>query len=124
MIKKQRGLTAISWAIIIAIVAIEGVAALRIIPSYMDFVSVKQVMDKLAKDPESKTMSSKRLTTTFYQRLTVSGIRYIQKDKNALSFVKGSDALTMKIHYESRGRIYGNLDFLATFDHEIKIPRH
>ncbi|HEY9050568.1 MAG TPA: DUF4845 domain-containing protein [Gammaproteobacteria bacterium] len=122
MIKKQRGLTAISWMIIIALVAIQGVMALRIIPVYMDFNAVKSVMKSVAEDSESRGKTPGFLRGAIFRRLQINNIYSL--DDQSLSFQQLSDGMQVTVNYEARGPIYGNLEFIATFEHEIIIPKN
>lgn len=122
MIKKQAGFTLITWVIIIVVVGIEAVAALRIIPAYIDYATVKSVMDKLAKDPDSRNLTTNQLKRSLYERLNINNIRYIEDDKSALKMTKASDGIIMKVNYEARGPIYANLEYVANFEYSVKVP--
>ena len=122
MIKKQRGLTAISWTIIIALVAIQGVMALRIIPVYLDFSTVKSIMKTVAEDNEARGKTPGQVRGMIFRRIQLNNIYGL--DDKSFKFQQLSDAMQVSVHYESRGPIYGNLEFIATFDHEVKIPKN
>ncbi len=123
MIKKQRGLTAISWMIIIALVAIQGVMALRIIPVYMDYSTVKSIMNGLAEDPEVRGKTPGYIRSVLQKRLQINSIYDLVNSKDAFQFQQLSDGMLISVYYESRGPIYGNLEFIATFEHEVTIPK-
>ena len=122
MQKKQRGLTMISWAIIISLVAIQGVAAMRIVPVYLNYSSAKKIMEEVKADPASRGATPAQLTIMIYKRLNINGIYDLQKDKDTFVYQKTKNGMNVSLHYEARGPIYGNLEFVATFDYEIDIP--
>ncbi|TNF35590.1 MAG: DUF4845 domain-containing protein [Gammaproteobacteria bacterium] len=124
MMKQQRGLTAISWMIIIALIAIQGIMALRIIPVYLDFGTVKSVMDNVASDVDSKGKTPKYLLTVLERNLQMNNISDLNRQSGVFEFKPMSDGLQVVINYEVRGPIYGNLDFVATFDYEVVIPKN
>ena len=119
---KQRGLTLISWVIIIALAAIQGVAAMRIVPVYLDFYSAKKIMEEL-KESSSQGMTNAQLQAAISKSLAINNLYSLMDNKDAFSFQKTHDGVTIILHYEARGSIYGNLEFVATFDHEVNIPK-
>jgi len=122
MLKKQRGLTMISWMIIIGLVGIQGVMGLRITPVYLNFNSVKHIMDSLPGDPQVTDMTTKQLKKYISKRLKIDNLYELSRNKEAFKFVKKKTGLTLVLHYEERGPIMGNLEFVATFDHEVALP--
>ena len=119
---KQRGMTMISWVIIISLVAIQGVAAMRIVPVYLNYSSVKKIMDEVKADSASHGAVPGKLTIMINKRLNINGIYDLQKNPDAFVFEKSTTGMKIILHYEARGPIYGNLEFVATFDYEIEIP--
>ena len=63
--RKQSGLTMISWVFIIGLVAIQAVMALRIVPVYLNYNSVRTVMNELPLDAEVKGITVKKLYELF-----------------------------------------------------------
>ena len=122
MMKRQRGLTAISWIIVIALVGVQGLMALRIAPLYMNFNSAKTVMESLKTDPEVRGKSTKQIKTFLRKRLDVNGLYELRDSKDAFKFSKSKKGLMLTLNYEERGPIFGNLEFVATFNHEIELP--
>ena len=123
MVKKQRGLTLISWVIIISLAGVQLVFAMRIIPVYIDFATVKSVMNDVQKKPEFASKSPREILTYIRKTLNVNNIYELDKQKDAFKFKKTTTGLELHLHYEDRGPIIGNLDFVASFDYQIVIPR-
>ena len=122
MIKKQLGLTAISWLIVIGLVGIQAVMALRIIPVYMNYGSAKSILDSIRADPDVDSMTQKEIRRAISNRLQVNNLSNIAANKDAFIFSKTSDGLVLTMSYEERGPILGNLDFVATFEYEVILP--
>ncbi|MCW8956341.1 MAG: DUF4845 domain-containing protein [Gammaproteobacteria bacterium] len=123
MIKKQSGLTLISWVIIISLAGIQLVFAMRIIPVYLDFATVKSIMNDVQNKDEHRSKSPRDMLIYIRKTLDLNNMYELQKQKDAFKFRKTTDGLELNLHYESRGPIIGNLDFVATFEHQILIPR-
>ena len=123
MRRKQSGLTAITWIIILGLVGTQAILALRIIPVYMNFNTVKSVMDRLTTDAEAYGKTPGEVRTLINRRLQINSMYELQKNKQAFKFKKLTDGLQIDLHYEERGPIYGNLEFVATFNHQVIIPK-
>jgi len=78
-------------------------------------------MDELPQDPVVKGISVKKLNELFRKRLKINNLYALAKDKEAFKFKKAQGGYTLVAHYEEKGPIMGNLEFVATFDHEVVI---
>lgn len=119
--RKQSGLTMISWIVIIGLVAVQAVMALRIVPVYLNYNSVRAVMDELPQHSEVKGISVKKLNELFRKRLKINNLYELARDKEAFKFKKIQGGYALVAHYEEKGPIMGNLEFVATFDHKVEI---
>ncbi|VAW63638.1 hypothetical protein MNBD_GAMMA08-729 [hydrothermal vent metagenome] len=119
--KRQSGLTMISWMVVIAYLAIQGVLAMRIIPVYMNYHSLKSIMDTMATDPTVKGLTAKRISKLFRKRLLINNLYDIANKKDTYKFKKIKNGYNLLVKYESRGPIWGNLEFVADFEYEVDI---
>ena len=111
----------ISWMVIIGFLAVQGIMALRIIPVYMNYSTVKNVMDELPQSSEIKGKGAKAISLAFRKRLKINNLYDLAKDKEAFKFKKIAGGYTLTANYEARGPIFGNLEFVATFDHQVDL---
>ncbi|MDH5483891.1 MAG: DUF4845 domain-containing protein [Gammaproteobacteria bacterium] len=122
MLKKQKGLTAISWIIVLGIVGVQAMLALRVIPIYLNDESIKSVMQGLETDSTAAGETPKQIRELINRRLSINGISEFENNKEAFKFKKTTSGMDVTLNYEKRGPIFGNLEFVATFEHKIKIP--
>jgi hypothetical protein len=118
--KRQQGLTLISWIVIIAFLGFQGVLALNIIPVYINDASVKSMMSKLETDPTVRGMDARQLSDIVIKRLKINNIYSIKKDNIIIK--KTKNFYQININYEPRGTLVGNLDYIVTFSHEADVP--
>lgn len=123
MMNEQRGMTLISWLIIISLVGVQLVFALRIIPVYLDFATVKSIMDDVQNKQEHRSKTPREVLKYLRTTLSLNSISSLEQSKDAFKFKKTTDGLQLILHYEDRGPIIGNLDFVASFDYQVLIPR-
>ncbi len=118
---RQRGLTAISWIVVIAILGFQGLLAMKVIPVYISDASVKSVISDLATDASLQGMSARSLKDIILKRLKINNIYDIRKEH--IKIKKSRDGYMVNITYEPRGTIIGNLDYIITFSHDGFVPR-
>jgi len=98
------------------------VAAMRIVPVYLNYSSVKKIMEEVKADSAARGAAPNQLIIMINKRLNINGIYDLQRNKDAFTYQKTKDGMNISLHYEARGPIYGNLEFVATFDYEVDIP--
>ena len=111
----------ISWMVIFAVVSIQGVMALRIIPIYLNYNSVKNVLNELNNQPRVKGASRKQLDELIKKGFKINNLYDLAKNKEALTYKKIKNGYHVMINYEDRGPIWGNLEFAAKFSYEVDV---
>ena len=99
---KQQGMTFIGLVLVIAVVIFLAVIAIKVVPAYIEFSSVKNAIKYVAKDAKFATMSKKEIANAF--------------DKSAstgyITVIKGSDLVIEKNET-------GNV---VTADYQVTLP--
>lgn len=123
MRNKQLGLTMVSWMLLAAFLGVMAVAALNIIPAYLQYFSVRSIMTDLKNDPDIRGKPPKEIKTMLRKRFRINNIEGIKIDENITlkTTGAGSRGFIMDLNYESRGPIIGNLDYVATFKYSVEI---
>ncbi len=121
MIKKQAGLTMISWILILGLLATQVIMAIRIIPVYSNHQTLVTVMNELAADSGMKGKTPKQIQKILKKRLNINSLYDLERDKEAFTYKKLSDGYVLTAKYEARGPIFKNLEFAAKFDHQVEI---
>ena len=109
--------------LLLGLIGIQVVLALRIIPVYMNYSTVKSILEEMEDDPDDKGQTPNVVKSLIFRKLQVNNIYDLQKDPHAFTFKKLTDGLQISLYYEARGPVYGNLEFVATFEHEVVIPK-
>jgi hypothetical protein len=117
--KKQKGLTLISWLIIVAIVVFNGIIALNVVPVYMNDHSVKSMMRNLELDSTVRGQTPKKLRETIVKRLRINNVYSVKKEN--IQIKKSKNDYLIIIEYEPRGKLFGNLDYIVSFKHEARV---
>ena len=121
---KQKGLTMVSWIVVISFFGVVAVAALNIIPSYLSFYSARSIMETLKTDSIVSGKTPLQIRGIITKRFGSNNIRNIKASKD-ISFknrgVSEGSSFTVVLDYEDRGKIMGNLYFVTVFHHEVEI---
>ncbi len=119
--KKQHGMSMLSWIAVISLAILLGTAALRLIPVYLEFYSIVSILDDMQKDKSLQGASKQTLNTTFTKRLDINNIRNLKKGDYKVSKVKGKNAYAFQLSYEVRRSLVGNLSLVATFNRSVEV---
>lgn len=116
---KQRGLTMISWMVVLVFFIFFAVMLMNILPVYMTDATVATVMESLPDDDTAKRTSAKNLRSLVHKRLTINSVYSIEP--KTIKVKKGRGENIVIIEYEPRGTLVGSLDFIVSFRHEARI---
>ena len=118
-IKKQQGLTFISWIIILVFLLFQGVIAMNVLPVYITDSSVKKIMEVLPSDPKARGLTTRDLKVLLAKRLNINSIYDVTAEH--ITVKKKRDYNHVTIEYEPRGKLIGNLEYIVSFKHEANV---
>jgi hypothetical protein len=117
---QQRGLTMISWLVVIVFLLFQAVIAMNVIPVYMTDRSVASIMKELPNDFKAQEASTKELKGMVSKRLSINSIYTVKPEHISVKKGRGENIVT--IEYEPRGKLIGNLEYIVHFQHQARIP--
>jgi hypothetical protein len=109
----QRGASPITWAALLAVIALVVVTVFKLIPLYLNDYTVSKVLEDLGKDPEMAQLSAVQLWNKIDERLNINSVYNVQREH--YKFEKKDGRKTVSINYEARKHLLGNVDLVATF---------
>ena len=118
-IRRQEGLTLIGFIIVLAMVIFVAFIGMRIVPIYLEYGSVVSAMDGVASERGSANLSPFDIRVKIHNRLYVSNTNYSVKDRN-IKITRGN-GVHLRIAYEVRKPVIGNLDVVAKFDRSVQL---
>ncbi len=118
-ISKQRGLTLISWVVVIVFILFQGVIAMNVLPVYMTDATVASIMKELPDDVTAQRASVKELKAMVAKKIRMNSV-YTIKPEN-IKVKKGRGENIVLINYEPRGKLIGTLDYIVSFHHEARV---
>lgn len=118
-LKKQEGMSLIGFLLVLSMVIFFAYLAMRIIPIYIEFYSVKSAMNGVAEEPGSANFSPFDVKDKMLNRLYVS-----YSDGNVTREnikVVRSNGVWLVVRYDVRKPLMGNLDVIASFDERVML---
>ena len=117
---QQRGLTMISWIVVIIFLLFQAVIAMNVIPVYITDSSVKNIMQGLPTDINARDASTKELKGVVSKKLSINNVYSVKPEHIKVKKGRGENIVT--IEYEPRGKLIGNLEYIVHFKHEARVP--
>jgi hypothetical protein len=118
---KQRGAGLLAILFGIAFLAVIASVTLKLAPHYMQFLTVKSVMNSVLEDPDVANLDRRGLLDQVDSRLYINDVRTVTRKDFQFARLKRADELS--VDYEVREHLFGNLDALLSFSHKIQIDR-
>ncbi len=125
--KNQQGLTLISWIVVAAIGILIMSAGLKIGPAYLEFHSVRSMMNSIAEEPDIKTKSSRYIYSQLNKYMNINGMYTLEKisaKKNPFKVYimkKGKNKKRLRVKYEVRIPWMGNISYLLDFKYAVTL---
>lgn len=118
-IKKQSGMTLIGFIIVLALVLFLSFIGMKIAPIYLEYYSVVSAMNGVAKERGSARLSPYDVKVKVLNRLYLSYAADNVEDKH-IKLVR-RNGVYLRIAYDVRKPVIGNLDVVATFDRSVRL---
>ncbi|MCW8927127.1 MAG: DUF4845 domain-containing protein [Xanthomonadales bacterium] len=118
--RKQGGLTLIGFVIVLAMVIFVAFIGMKIAPIYMEYYSVVSAMNGVASERGSANLSPFDVRVKVLNRLYVSYSAENVKEQH-IKLSRSSQGVTLRVAYEVRKPVIGNLDVVAKFDRTVRL---
>jgi hypothetical protein len=119
-LKRQNGMTAIGWLIVLALIGFFVLLTLRMLPSYLEYYKVVSTLDSLEK--ESGLNTPRDIRNLIERRFDISYVESIQPGDVGIKATGPN--FRVIADYESRKHIFANVDVVMSFYKEVMVrPR-
>lgn len=121
MKRNQSGMTLLSFVVVLAVVGFAAYIAMRLFPMYQEFYAVKSSMKGLANEAGVSDMDPGRIQELFFRRLDINYATNVKPTHVKIERMEGG--WNMKVSYEVRRPLVGNLDVVGNFNAEQAMTR-
>jgi len=120
IIKKQQGVTAISVALGLVLLAFFVLIAVTLWPVYMENFSVNSHLKRLADDSQAKSMTKEEIYKTLEKRFGIDDVKSVTRQDITVTGQPG-EGYEVSVEYEVRKEFMGNVDLVLYFEKTITI---
>jgi hypothetical protein len=117
---KQQGMSASGWIFLILIIGGMTTIGMKLIPFYMDFGTVKTVLNDMSQEPG---LVNKRLSVIegmIVKKLKLNNIRDFGV-KDRITLKRASDRVVIDVMYNEKIPVVANIQLLVSFDHRVEL---
>ena len=112
--RNQEGMTLLSFVVVLAVVGFALYVGMKLFPMYQEYYAVKSSMKGLANEPGSADMDPARIQDLFFRRLYINYSDNVKPEN--VKFERATGGWVMKVSYEVRRPLVGNLDVVGKFE--------
>ncbi|HEY9130935.1 MAG TPA: DUF4845 domain-containing protein [Dyella sp.] len=120
MKKQQAGITLIGFLVVLIVIGFFGYMAMKLIPSYTEFMGVTKAMNQVASSGvEGKSMEEVRRDLIFKM-----GFQYVDDatvTPKDITMERHGNAAELKVAYDKRIPFLYNIDFLLHFEKSVTL---
>ena len=120
IIKKQQGVTMITIALGLVLLAFFVLIAVTVWPVYMENFNVNSHLDRLQNDSKVKSMTKMELVKTLEKRFGIDDVKSVGREDITVTGEPGS-GYEIEVDYEVRKEFMGNVDLVIYFNRKVTI---
>jgi hypothetical protein len=121
MKRTQRGMTLLSFVIVLAVVGFFAYVGMKLFPMYSEYYSVKQALKGLQQEPGIANQDPAKIKDLFFRRLYISYSDNVKPENVKLQRSESGVGWNMDVNYEVRKPLVGNLDVVGKFTASEKL---
>ena len=116
---KQKGLSVTTWISVIAVGLFFTLLGVKMIPSYLEFYSIKGVLESIENEPKWRTESPRAIRQVFNKRIDINGV--YDFDPKALKINRHKGVTSIEVNYEIRKEMVGNVSVVMAFYNKVTL---
>lgn len=113
MQSKQRGLTMFGFLFVAIVLVVVALLAMKLVPAYIEFFSVKKILATMGQDPEIRSKSNAEIRDSFSKRASTGYVTVVKPED--LSIDRSGGTPVISAEYEFRTKLVGNVSLVVDF---------
>jgi len=118
----QKGLGLVGWLVALFIIGFFASVAFRVIPDYMDYMTLKKLIMSVETDQSLDVSNADDFYTHVNKGMQINNIRDLDL-KSVLTVTEQRDVYLAHLKYEKREPLIENIDLVISFDHEFSVRK-
>ena len=121
MKRKQRGITMLGFLITLCLVIFFAYCAMKIVPMYIEYYSVKKALASIASDAQAADATKEKIRSNFARHMQID---YVATVKPEMLKIESTDTgYNLIMNYERREPLFANLDVVGKFHANQNLTR-
>jgi hypothetical protein len=116
---RERGMTFISFLLLIGLIGFFSLLILKIGPVYLDHYKVKATLESLKADRDLASKTRDEILRSLEKRWDIEMVSSVSRDNVVID--KNSQQITIQIAYDVTKPILGNVDVVVHFNDAIEV---
>jgi hypothetical protein len=118
--QQQRGMTLISWVLVLALIGFFATLAIRLVPMYQEYFSVVKVMNQMEQELKDNQYSKQQVMLYLQRRFDIDYISSVKNDDIEIYRGRETPYVTkIVLDYEVRKPFIAQIDLIGHFHKEI-----
>jgi hypothetical protein len=117
--RKQRGMGFIGVLLLLVFVGAFALLSLKLLPIYLESFKVQTALESLKGDPDLIVKGKEEVLEALERRFEVDDVEHVSRNNIEVQTRPGG--MRVRVVYEVRGELVGNLDFVAKFDKSAEL---
>ncbi len=117
VIQRQAGMTLIGFVLLLGMLLFAAYVGMKIVPAYIDYFSIVNAMEAVAAEPGIAGRPPREIQQKLYNRLYINYADDL--DRDSVRVLRARDSVVLRVEYEVREALFGNLDVCIAFKKSV-----
>lgn len=117
--QRIRGITFISFLIVLAVLGFFAYSAMRLVPIYIENDGVKKSQDLVANEPGANQKTVEQVRNDLSMKFSIQYVDDTSIPPQSIQIIRQGGGATLRIAYQRRVNFAGNVDLLVSFDRSV-----
>lgn len=119
--RRQQGMTLIGMVIVALIAGIFVLAAIRLIPIYLEYMKIDAALDAMKVDLDGSNAGPGQIRTSLERRFDIDDVKSIRSRDVVVE--RTANGYLVRADYEGRAPFIANVYFVVDFDKSVEVLR-
>lgn len=112
-VRPQRGLSMIGFLLVAALVVMAAMVAMKLVPAYVEFFSVKKILVSMGQEADFRGKSNADIRSDFSRKVAAGYVNVVKAED--LMIDRSSGIPVVSVEYEFRTKLVGNVSLVVDF---------
>lgn len=118
---KQHGMTPISLAALLGLLAFAVLVVLTIAPVYLENFNVASHVERMGNDPTTASMTREEIRKSLLKRFGIDDVKNVKRED--IFVTDAGKTLKIEVDYEVRKNFVGNIDLVIYFNESVEVGK-